>query len=369
MIDRDDAVHLAEQATLGALLYTPAATAEVAGWLHPGDFADMWHAHVYRLIHDHHRAGHPIDAADLGPQMLADLGPRRANIVRVHDLLAAAPSVPHPVTYARMVLDAALRRELAGLGILLRAGALQSALTGDPGPAVNATALVDAGLDCAAHRWALATGTPTDRPAPPPRLRAALCSRDLRLSADRFMGMHPRRDLIAEHEHEATLVGALIAHPTAIGPVSGWLPPGHVVTAIWRTVYAATVELSELGEPVDLVTVTMATRRLGQHQPTPTLAALREAVDRGRLTDVTQAAGEVAADQVQRIADNGATQLHTGADNPGLRIEDLLDTGHLITDAVRRIATELPHPAGEPPRRPQLSLVPRQHPAAEAIAP
>ncbi|WP_448060623.1 DnaB-like helicase N-terminal domain-containing protein [Cellulomonas hominis] len=366
MIGRDDAVELAEQAALGSLLYVPEATADVGTWLRPADFADMWHAHVYRVIHEHHVAGKPLDASDLGSQMLGDLGPRRANIVRVHDLLAAAPVAPQPAVYARMVLDAGLRREIAGLGVLLRAGALQSALSGGPAPVVNSSALVDAGLDSCARRWSLATGEPSGRTEPPVHLRAALSGRDLRLSADKYLRQHPRRDLVDEHAHEAALVGSLIAHPHAIGAVAAWLPPGHVVTPIWRTVYAATVELSELRQPVDLVTVAAATRRLGQHQPSPSLPDLRAAVETGRLADPRVAAGDVAADQIQRIADNGAGQLIAGANNPGLHIGDLVDTGHIVTDALRRIACELPHALSRD-GRPPLSVVRELEPASEAV--
>lgn len=366
MIDRDDAVRLAEQATLGSLLYVPDATADVGAWLRPGDFADMWHAHVYRIIHEHHVAGHPLDATRLGSQMLGDLGPRRANIVAIHDLLAAAPTTPDPATYARMVLDAGLRREVAGLGVLLRAGALQAAVSGGPAPMINAAAVVDAGLDSCAGRWALATGEAGVDDEAPVGVRAALSSRDLRLSADKYLRAHPRRDLVAEHAHEATLIGSLIAHPDAIGPVAAWLPPSYVVTPIWRTVFAATVELAERGQPVDLITVTAATHRLSHHQPAPTLPALSEAVDAGRLVEPRHAAGDVAADQVRRIADNGADYLQAGADNPGVRLGDLVDTGHVVTGALRRIAHELPHAAART-TRPALTVVHELEAAPEAV--
>ena len=65
MIDHDDAVRLAEQATLGSLLYVPESTKVIGTWLRPGDFADMWHAHVYRIIHEHHHI--PVNAPDFIP--------------------------------------------------------------------------------------------------------------------------------------------------------------------------------------------------------------------------------------------------------------------------------------------------------------
>src|SRR5450756_3079009 len=81
MIDRNDAVRLAEQATLGSLLYLPQAVDDVGRWLRSGDFADPWHAQVYRLIREHHAAGHHLDATALGSEMLSELGPRRSNPV------------------------------------------------------------------------------------------------------------------------------------------------------------------------------------------------------------------------------------------------------------------------------------------------
>ena len=366
MIDRDEAVRLAEQATLGSLLYLPQAVDDVGRWLRSGDFADPWHAQVYRLIREHHAAGHPLDATALGSEMLRELGPRRANLVGVHDLLAAAPTRPDPAVYSRMVLDAGLRREIAGLGVLLRAGALQSAQTGGPAPVVNSSALVDAALNSCSARWAQAIGNPGPADETPVRLRPALHNADLRLGADKYLRVHPARDPAAEQEHEAALVGALIAHPAAIGEVARWLPPGHISAPAWRTVYTATVELAELGQPVDLATVAWATGRLSHHdQPAPAFAELREAVDNGRLIDPRPAAAAVAGDQLRRIADNGAHQLMLGADNPGLLVSDLVDTGHLVTTALRSIAQELPHSARQA-NRPALAVVRTLEPVPSA---
>lgn len=343
MIDPDEAVHLAEQATLGALLLAPQHVRAVQGWLRPADFADPWNAEVYNLIREHHTAGRPLDAATMGPQLIDRLGAQHAAVVQVHDLLEATPPRPDPVTYGRMVLDAALRREIAGQGVLLQAGTLQAALSGESVPMTATCALVDAGLTAAGNRWALATGEPVTGLETPVPLRAALRNLDLRLGADKLLRTHPRRDPVAERAHEMALVAGLIAHPDAIADVAVWLSPRRLVTPGWRTVYAATVELAELGRRVDLVTVTWATQRLSHHdQPSPSVRDLRVAVDGARFEVPHHAATRVAIDQLRRIADNGAHQLTTGADNPGLLITDLVDTGHLITGALRQTAAALP---------------------------
>ena len=257
----------------------------------------------------------------------------------MHDLLQATPTNPVPGVYARMVLETGLRREVAGLGVLLRAGALQSALSGESVPTAATCALVDAGFSAAGARWARATGVPVEDDAPIP-LRAALRSPDLRLGADKLLRLHPRRDAVAEHANEAALVGCLIAHPAAIPDAAGWLTPNRIVTPIWRTVYAATVELSELGHPVDAVTVAWATRRLSHHdQPSPDLPVLLEAVDGGRFA----------------VPDHAA-QLFAGSLNPGVLVPDLVDTGRLITTALRQAAAVLPERRGAP-SAPYLAVV------------
>ncbi|MCR6494534.1 DnaB-like helicase N-terminal domain-containing protein [Cellulomonas sp. P24] len=358
MIDSDSGIHLAEQATVGALLLAPHQIDRVQGWLRPADFTDPWHAQVYNLIREQHIAGQPVDPQTIATHLLERLGARQAAIVQIHDLLESTPPHPEPAVYGRMVLDAALRREVAGQGVLLRAGALQSALSGESVPMAATCALVDAGLDAVANRWAQATGIPApvaaDAPVP---LRAALRNPGLRLSADKLLSVHPGRDQVAEQAHEATLVGALIAHPDEITAVAAWLAPTRITTPIWRTVYAATVELAELGQPVDLVTVTWATMRLSHHeQQCPTLADLREVVDAGRFAVPHHAATVVAADQLRRLAETGSHQLLAGARNPGLLPPDLVDAGRLITGALRQIACALPEHLGEP-AAPDLAVV------------
>jgi hypothetical protein len=155
------AVPLAEDATLGTLLAAPDSPARdaVLRWLRPDDFTGPWHGEVYRTIRSLARAGDRPGPEAVGLALTRQVGPTRAEVVRVAGLLHAAPSNAQADIYARMVLEASLRRQTAGHGLLLRVGALQATLEGSARPLVALTAVVDDALDTAVDRWATATGT------------------------------------------------------------------------------------------------------------------------------------------------------------------------------------------------------------------
>lgn len=349
MLNSDDATRLAEQATLGALILQPQHLSKVRPWLRPADFGDALHAQVYSVLCERHTASETIDPVTVGADLVGR-APGVSPAIRVHDLMAAVPPVPHAETYARIVAEAGLRREIAGLGVLLRAGALQSALSGESVPTTATCSLVDAALVSIARRWDAATGTPPAPQEPTPiQLHAALRNPDLRLGADKLLRAHPGRDLRAEQAHEALLVGSLITHPRDIFFIGACLPPQRISSPPWRTVYGATLELCELAQPVDLVTVATATARLSHHgQPAPSMTELLEVVDAARHTSPKEAEHVVWTDQIRRIADNGADQLLKGAANPGLQLGDLIDTGRIITTALRDSARMLPENLANP---------------------
>ena len=307
MLHPDDATHLAEQATLGSLILQPQHLAQVRAWLRPADFADALHGQVYSVLCERHAAGDTIDPATTA-EALTGRAPGVSPAIRVHDLIEVVPPVAHAETYARIVAEAGLRREVAGLGVLLRAGALQSALARESVPMTATCSLVDAALVSVARRWDAATGTLHAVPEPAPiQLHAALRNPDLRLGADKLLRIHPGRDLQAEYAHEALLVGSLIAHPRNVYSIGACLSPQRISSPAWRTVYGATLELCELRQPVNLVTVATATARLSRHgQPAPSMAQLSEAVVAARFTAPREAEQAVWIDQIRRIADNGA---------------------------------------------------------------
>lgn len=353
-----DVTTVAEQATLGAVLLDPAPLDQIRRWLRPGDFATLWHEWVYTTLLERRTAGEPIDPVAIAAAMVDRFGARLADQPRLHTLLAATPHPAHAVTYARIVLDGGLRREVAGTGVLLRAGALQSVVDGVQAPLIATCNVVDAGLDAAASRWAQATGQPHDEVVVPLALRAAARNGDARESAARYLEAYPTRDAAAEHRHVVEFVGTLIAQPEHIPAVREWLPPSRIADPAWRLIYAATIELSELGGPIDLVTVAAAGRRYAHHGPTlPGLDELRDAVEAGWAAYPPQVLRTVAGDQIRNLADVGADQLRQAANNPGVQIADIADTGHVMTDTLRRTAATLPGDTGAPAPAPVATPV------------
>lgn len=336
----DDVVHLAEQSTLGGLLLRPDQLDRVRGWLRTDDFAALWHGRVYDALVDLSATVRP-DPHTLATELADRHGPAQANLPRLAGLLHVTPPDPDPVVYARMVVDGGLRREIAGLGVLLQAAAADGAA----GPLNTTCSVVDAALDLAGDRWATATSTPHDAVVTPLHLRAAAhnTGRRARIAASRALAAHPARDAGDEHAHTVTLIGALIAHPDLVPAVTPWLPASRIEDPGWRAVYATTVELAELGQRVDLTTVAWTTHTRTHHGPTPPdVDELTAAVDAGWLSFPPQVLRDVAVDQLRHLADVGANHLRTCAANPGVLIGELVDAGHTITTALRTTAAALP---------------------------
>ena len=347
----------AEAATLGAVLLDPASLDRVR-WLRGRDFTDPWHGLVFDLLRETSHAQPPLDPAAFGRALLDRHGPHRADLPRLVDLLTATPPRPQLEVYARMVLDASIRRDVASQGVLLRAGALQAALTGTAHPVTATTALVHAALDAGENRWNRATGaSPGDpRPATPAALAPALRHPAPALNADRLLSAHPALDPGQVAEHERDLIAALVSHPAAAAELAGWLRPEHLLDRDWAAVYAAVLDLTDTAQPVDEVTVgwriARSARRLG---PGPDPHTLHAAVEQTLTADPRWLARRVAGDHVRRTAEHAATGLQTAAANPGLDVVDVLGTGHLHTDAVHGAAAGLPATA---PRTEQRHLSP-----------
>jgi hypothetical protein len=340
------ATPLAEQATLGALLLEPAGLAGLGGWLRPNDFSDPWHAEVYRTIKCLAAAGEPVGAAEVGRDLLARLGPTRADLARVIGLLRAAPPRPDVPTYAVMVLEDSLRRETAAQGVLLRAGALSAVLDGTPRPAQTVAAVVDDTLHSAAERWATATGhsrEPRRRISGVPRaLGTPNAGTEQALAADRLLRAHPDPMPSEVADHEAALIAALLARPEHLRLVIGWLRPAAMTNRSWRPLYESMVRLHDYRRPIDTVTVlweTQRTSRAGGRGPDPALVHSR--ADTAVTANPAHLAHQVAGDHLRLTAEAAARSLQSAATNPGLEIADVLGTGHLVTAALRSSAAPL----------------------------
>lgn len=347
-------VPLAERAVLGALLTVPGTDKAssgptgpeaMTGWLRPEDFADPWHAEAYRTTRALLCAGDSAGPEAVGLDMLRRLGPTRADVVRVAGLLRDVPPHARPETYAVMVLEASLRREVAAQGVLLRAGALQAGLDGSARPMIAISALVEDVLDRAADRWATATGQPQPggaRRAPVP-LRSSTAGVGGALGADRLLAVHPSPTKGQVAEHEATLIAALITHPAQVGATSAWLRPAALTNRTWRPVYEAVLRLHTYGRrPLDAVTVFWETQRAARTAgPGPDPRAGMALVERCVTVQPGYAARQVAADHLRLAADRTAESLYTAAANAGLDLNDVLGTGHILTEALRMGARPL----------------------------
>ncbi len=339
---------LAEAATLGSLMVDPSPLPRVSEWLRAGDFADPWNAEVYALMREQRAAGRAIDPEQLGLELRARVGHHRSDLVRVAALLRITPVHPKVDAYARMVLESSLRREIAQHGVILRASALSATLTLERRPIIAGTALVDEAVAAGRTRWQLACNEPITTGQSNSALAPALRNLDKSLAADKLLSAHADADPQLVRDHEARLIASLVAHPGEIAGVVSWLCPDAMLDRPWRAVYSALLELTEHGQPVDVVTIAWQvqhnSRQLG---PGPVPATLVSAVEAAAVDDPRFYSRPVAADLLRRTADSAARSLYAAADNPGLDVPDLLETAGLLTAGLRAAALGLPDRSSE----------------------
>lgn len=107
----------AERATLGGMLLSKDAIAEVSELLRPSDFYEPRHEQIYTAILDLYADGQPAD-----PITTASLLEARGELTKaggpvyLHDLTACVPNAASAGHYAEIVLAKAKRRHLARVG-------------------------------------------------------------------------------------------------------------------------------------------------------------------------------------------------------------------------------------------------------------
>ena len=375
---------LAERATLGALLADPGQLGTVAGWLRPSDFAHWWHTAVYRaLLADPRlaRRGDPAATAQHVRAALVDaVGHRRSDPPGLHTLMRAAPARPVAARYAAMVLEASIRRQVAGLAVHLRAAAVPDPALPDvdsagPGHAASPHhAPAGTGSLCDASRvvkqiladlgaqWAAATaatGRSTAGECSPGRpdlvagvslggvvdvaadIRRTDRQRELAVVADRAVRGAPPREPADARADAARLVAALVAHPDRVDTVAGWLHPEAVARPA-RAVYEALLALHQERVPIDAITVCWELHRGSRARGLgPDPAELLGQVEAAELVDVDALIGTVAHDTLRRTAGIAADGLRAAAANPGLTVGDVIDAAAWAAQAVTRTCEEL----------------------------
>jgi replicative DNA helicase len=339
-----DARRLAEQATVGGLLLQPAAVGVVEQWLRRSDFTQAWLGDLYLLLRERHHAGEAGDPLSVGRALIAGRSPSTQMIVpRLVDLLQAAPVPPEPLAYARVVLASGIRREVEGLGVVLRAGAMAAARQLDAGPMRQTAAEVDGLLREARERWDRAHGR-TGAMAPP--VEDSRRGLDLRLGADRFLQAQPSVADAEVAERERRLVGALVVRPAAAAAIGQSLHPEWLTERTLAAAYAAILDLTATQQPVDAVTVCCRARELSAaFGVAPSAREVVAAAEESLTTDPFRAAAAVSADVTVRTAQSAAASLSAAAQRPGLGVPDLLDTAHVLVTATVSAAAGM-RPAG-----------------------
>lgn len=359
---------LAESATLGGLIHRADEIARVAFWLRPTDFADSWNADLYRCLTSLHASRQTVGATDLPAAFVAAVGPRRADLPRLADLICAAPLHPLPVSYARVVLAESIRREVACYPLVLRAGAVAALLRGDPGELRSASGLVRRWAAVARVRLAEASvgESPGDARVPRPQDRGPQRQR-IQLNADRYLASHSMPDALVRAAAEQRLVGALIRDG---GSAGCWLPDQpELLDADAARALAALRELEGRRVPVDIVTLSL--------ELAPRMDANADAVaaQLGRWVDDTTAVSlvdlarpvalAVAGDCVDDLARGIAAATERRADVGELL--DLLGSGLAQLDGIDQHVADLRHTAGRA-AAPVVSLADRRSQPVERPA-
>ena len=328
----DAARTLAEQATIGALMLKPDSIGVVQQWLRRSDFSQRWLGDLYVRLRERHHAGDPCDAHSVGLAMLADgRSAPRHTIPRLVDLLQAAPVHPDPIAYARLVLDSGIRREVDGLGVVLRAGALAAANQLNPAPLRNTATEVNGLLRGSLDRWRQASGVA----APGAWVHDdGQRSLDLRLGADRFLRAQPNASPAEGVGRERRLVGALIVRPAAAASIGDTLHPEWFVDRRWAAGYAAILDLTATQQQVDAVTVACRAHELSAaFGAAPTSRDVLDAAEHSLTVDPFRAAAAVSADLTVRTAESAAASMGAAARRPGLTVPDVIDTSRTLVAA------------------------------------
>ena len=343
---------LAEQATLGALLLDPTQIPAVQGFLRPTDFLSPWHRGIFEAMLTRQSAGQPITAPDIHADLVAGTTRHYAphadegiRVVRLVSLMEVPPPRPKLLRYAQMVLEAALRRQVRDLGLLLRAGAVV-ATTDTAGPRAahdGPFAEITAQLHEAADRWDTATVHPFDTPsAPRPEAiaQAAAHRDDVAGSAARLVDAAPAVHAAQIHLAELDVLAGMLAYPSSVPAVRARISGSLFRVDTHRNTFAAICDLADLDEPIDAVTVAWQAQReqalRGNGLAADTVLQLSTHPPAG---DPAHAAEMMAQLATRTVADQSAQALAIAAGHPGITVPDLLDTAHSHLAAVQRAVT------------------------------
>ncbi|MFI9202171.1 DnaB-like helicase N-terminal domain-containing protein [Streptomyces sp. NPDC053048] len=242
-----EALVLAEQALLGALLLRPHTLSTVAPWLAAGHFYLPQHTALYAAMLDLTERGHAATAeirptSEQGLSWVTEATTRAAQQAPgltpsyVHTLISTCPEPAHALTYGRMVLAGHARRTIAEHAARLAQTARH---TRDGEPHVEAVcARADAlssVLNALAQHWRPHPSTPAHTtPDVPPGVR--------------------RQDE-QRHDDEQAFLSAATTRPTALKEIRAFLHAEDFGNSLHAELFRCLAALHHRGEAIDPVTL------------------------------------------------------------------------------------------------------------------
>lgn len=231
----ENLTHRTEAALLGALLFDRHAIDDVT-FLEPADFASPHHQDLFRTIRAVAADDPVVTGAALAERVADQLGRYRVNIGELHGLALNGPEPSTVAVYGRLIMEAAMDRELAGHAARIAAE-------------VGAERGVDAQAD---HLAQLAEAIQFQARS----IDATAAYVGVPAGGSGSNAWDADRNVLVQDQ----ILADLIQHPEAIGEVATWLDV-EVFSNGRREIYETIVGLDQFGEPVDEVTVTWSLSR------------------------------------------------------------------------------------------------------------
>jgi len=312
----------AEQAMLGVILSDPAGQQHLLDLVERADMRRPWHGQVLSAMERLRQRGVAPGPMEVYRELRndPDLPPGIArNGVLLVDLMDAAPRTGHAGACAAIVVEGGIRQRI----LLAGSRIAQAAESGDLEAALDLAGRARRELDRCRARW-LALPEPVRRELPAPggevrdypetvRRSAAVGEDSLRPDSAMAAGRDERQVYVpvlgspdpAAAVAEARALRDLVAAPSRLSEVRGWLRPGHFVRAGHGALYAVMQDMDMAGKLVDAVTVAWEAARRGVRVDPVGLsggtglfavASAREVHRRGLLAEAADAGRGIQAD-------------------------------------------------------------------------
>jgi hypothetical protein len=339
----------AEQALLGSALADPDGQGWLLDLVDTSDLIRPYHAQVLAAMNRARGRGAAPGVAAVREEISADPdlpSSVSGNAVLLADLMDAAPRPEHGPAYAAMVISTGIGCRMALAASRMR----QAAGDGDAGIALRMARRARAEADRCRVRWD-ALPEPMRREVPLPsgghggamvagwldaaRDEIRLLGRDAEAGACRALAgwLTP----VARHIADAAVANAawqerqapgrppgrqaeaagaralrdLIAAPSQLAAVRGWLRPGYFACADQGELYALMIAMADVGRPIDPVTVSWEAARRDVPADAADLAdgdgpfavtSAREVCRQGVLAQIAHLAEEIEASTARRAS-------------------------------------------------------------------